>query len=185
MVDEFNAREEDGNWSDKDIVIACVHLFERYSSFQQNSGFCSRLVGPTASGKSSVSFSSFRGSSVILTSLKFVEQAAGIEGLSRGGLGSSTEEISVFKFPFPGLVDSSICLVDTPGIDGERDPYDIIHMIYVWFNKAYVQVLCLIFLGPVIDIRFDRLVTIKKLVWQAYFTFIPYPTMGCSTCDCR
>ena len=56
MVDEFNAREEDGNWSDKDIVIACVHLFERYSSFQQNSGFCSRLVGPTASGKSSVSF---------------------------------------------------------------------------------------------------------------------------------
>ena len=36
MVNEFNGRVEGGNWSDKDIVIAYVHLFKHYSSFQQN-----------------------------------------------------------------------------------------------------------------------------------------------------
>ena len=99
------------------------------------------MIGPTASGKSSVCFSySFRGSSVILTlGPKFVEKAAGIEGLSTGGLGSTTKEISVFKFPFPGLVNSNICLVDTPGIDGrDRDSSDIFDIICVWFNKTYV-----------------------------------------------
>jgi len=86
---------------------------------------------------------------------KFVEKAAGIEGLSRGSLRSSgTEEICVFKFPFPG-VDSSICLVDTPGIDAEgRDLYDIFDMIYVWLNKTHVHSF-LFSLDPVIDIPWD------------------------------
>jgi len=117
--------------------------------------FYSRLVGPTASGKSSVGFPCyFRLSTVILTlSLKFVEKAAGIEGLSRGSLRSSgTEEICIFKFPFPGVVNSSICLVDTPGIDDqERDFYDIFDMIDVWLNKTHVQLFSFS-LDPVIDI---------------------------------
>jgi len=119
----------------------------------------SRLVGPIASGKSSVGLScSFHHSTVILTPAcpKFIEKAAGIEGLSRGALGSSTKEISVFKFPFQvGRVDSSICLIDTPGIDGkERELYDVVDMIRDWFHKTYVQVLSFL-LKPVIDICFD------------------------------
>jgi len=106
---------------------------------------------------------------VILTlAPKFVEKAAGIEGHSRGSLRSSgTEEICVFKFPFPG-VDSSICLVDTPGIDSEeRDLYDIFDMIYVWLNKTHVQFFLFHWI-PFIDIPFDWiLVTVKKAVWQA------------------
>jgi len=110
--------------------------------------FCPRLVGPTASGKSSVGFPCYFSSFCCHFNTrhpKFVEKAAGIEGLSRGGLGSSTKEISVFKFPFPGLVDSRICLVDTPGVDSEER--NIFDMIYVWFKKMYVQEL-LIFVEP-------------------------------------
>ena len=121
--------------------------------------FCSRLVGSTGSGKSSVGFFCyFHLSTIILTpGPKFVEKAAGIEGLSRGSLRSSgTEEICIFKFPFPGVADSSICLVDTPGIDGEeRDAYDILNVIGIWFNKAYVQALCHILLDTVIDKHSD------------------------------
>ena len=94
---------------------------------------------------------------------KFVENAAGIEGISRGSLGSSTAEISVFKFPFPGLVDSSICLIDTPDIDGkERTLYDIFDMICVWFSKTYVQVpVCPVFVGPCYWHRF-RVISYRK-----------------------
>ena len=151
MADQLNAGLEDGNWSDNDIVIAYVHFLRPYSlSLQQN---CSRLVDPTASGKSSVGFPCyFRLSTVVLTpGPKFVEKAAGIEGLSRGGLGSSTEELSVFKIPFPGFIDTTICFVDTPGVDGgERGLYAVSDMICVWFNKTYV---CLVSVSPVIDIR--------------------------------
>ena len=52
MAGELDAGIE-GNWSDKDIVIAYVYLLKRPLGLQQYT-FCSRLVGPTASGKSSV-----------------------------------------------------------------------------------------------------------------------------------
>ena len=68
MVDELNVGIENGNWSNKDIVIAYVHLLKTFSKLSEKYIFCSRLVGPTASGKSSVGFSSsFHHSTVILT----------------------------------------------------------------------------------------------------------------------
>ena len=40
MVDELNAWVgEDGNWSDKDVIIAYVHFLKVSSSFQQNTYF--------------------------------------------------------------------------------------------------------------------------------------------------
>ena len=151
MVDELNAGVEIGNWSDRDIVIAYVHLSKYFRA-------SSKIHIPFQVGRPDSlweEFCRFSLSSLFdwhfNTRSKFIEMAAGIEGLSRGGLGSGTKEISVFKFPFPALVDSSICLVDTPGIDGrERELGDVFDMICVWFNDTYVPVLYLIAVEPLL-----------------------------------
>ena len=70
MVDELSAVLENGNWSDKDIIIACVRFSQPSWAFNNKILRCSvpRLVGPIASGKSSVRFSlSFHRLTVILT----------------------------------------------------------------------------------------------------------------------
>src|SRR6266511_910706 len=54
-----------------------------------------------------------------LTSLKkkFIEMATGITGIVGHSLESKTNEISVFKLSCPGITDSDIYFVDTPGFD--------------------------------------------------------------------
>jgi len=96
-------------------------------------------MGPTGSGKSSVSWSIIR-LLLFLRSYKFIELVTGLTGLVGHGLASFTNEVSVIKLSFPGLVDSDICFVDTPGFDDtDKSDVHIFKMISDWLNKTYVN----------------------------------------------
>jgi len=64
--------------------------------------------------------------------------ATGIEGIVGHSLESQTNEISVIKLSFPGIADSDICFVDTPGFDHTRQSdVEIFKMISEWLNNTY------------------------------------------------
>ena len=61
----------------------------------------------------------------------------GVEGKVGHTLESCTSEISVVKLSFPGVVDSDICFVDTPGFDDTRtSDSKILKMIADWLNDT-------------------------------------------------
>lgn len=79
------------------------------------------VMGPTGSGKSS-----------------FIEVVTGIKGIVGHSLKSCTNEISVIKFSVPEILDSDICLVDTPGFDStNKSEGDVLRMISDWLNNTY------------------------------------------------
>jgi predicted GTPase len=93
-------------------------------------------MGPTGSGKSSVCrFIVSSGSSI--DQQQFIELASGINGIVGHSLESCTNEISVIKFPVPELLDSEICLVDTPGFDDtNKSDVDVFRMVSDWLNDT-------------------------------------------------
>ncbi len=53
---------------------------------------------------------------------------------------SCTQKISVVKLSSPGVVDSDICFVDTPGFDDlHRCDIDVLKIISDFLNKTYVH----------------------------------------------
>jgi predicted GTPase len=93
-------------------------------------------MGPTGSGKSTVSNSKLLGY-VLLNSEKFVSVAAGVEAGVGHDLESSTSEIGIIKMAFPGF---NIVFVDTPGFDDtKRSDSDTLKMISNWLTATYVQ----------------------------------------------
>ena len=70
--------------------------------------------------------------------------ATGVEGKAGHTLESCTSEISVVKLSFPGVVDSDICFVDTPGFDDTRtSSTEILKTIADWLNYTSVKSLVL------------------------------------------
>jgi len=64
--------------------------------------------------------------------------ATGIEGIVGHSLESKTNEISVIKLSFPGIADSDICFVDTPGFDDtNKSDVQIFEMISNWLLDTY------------------------------------------------
>ena len=105
-------------------------------------------MGPTGSGKSTVrGFLLFKKKSAHDVK-QFIEIAAGIKGIAGHGLKSYTDEISVIKFSIPEILDSDICLVDTPGFDDtNKSDVDIFKMISDWLNDTYVTI-CMFRVSP-------------------------------------
>jgi len=71
--------------------------------------------------------------------------ATGVEGKAGHTVESCTSEISVVKLSFPGIVDSDICFIDTPGFDhtGISD-IEVLKMIADWLNDTSVKSLVLL-----------------------------------------
>ena len=62
-----------------------------------------------------------------------------MEGKAGHTLESCTNKISVVKLSFPGLIDSDICFVDTPGFDDTRiSDTEILKMISDWLSNTLV-----------------------------------------------
>ena len=60
-------------------------------------------------------------------------------GKAGHALESCTNDISIVKLSFPGLIDSDICFVDTPGFDDTRtSDSEILKMISDWLNNTSV-----------------------------------------------
>ena len=95
-------------------------------------------MGPTGAGKSTVSTRTRCLIPFFLTFFKFIEIATGIDGIVGHSLVSCTNNISVFKLSVPGIVDSDIYFVDTPGFDDtNKSDVDIFKMISDWLNSTY------------------------------------------------
>ena len=96
-------------------------------------------MGPTGSGKSTVSYSlSSQCSRTLDVFKKFISTVTGIQGIVGHGLESYTNKLAVFKISFPEL-GFAIHFVDTPGFDDTtKSDVDIFKMISDWLHNTCV-----------------------------------------------
>jgi len=98
-------------------------------------------MGPTGSGKSTVSYSLSSQCSRILDIFeKFISTVTGIQGIVGHGLESCTNKIAVFKISCPELPGFDIHFVDTPGFDDTKSDVDIFKMISDWLHSTCVVI---------------------------------------------
>ena len=95
-----------------------------------------RLIGPTGSGKSSVSliFTPLQDTNIKI--IQFLSKATGNGGDVGHTLTSCTTELKVAKCEEPTL--SSIFLMDTPGFDGNLiTDLEVSHLASEWLDKRW------------------------------------------------
>jgi predicted GTPase len=93
-------------------------------------------MGPTGSGKSTVSNCTLANSCVVPESGKFINLATGVDAGVGHDLESFTSEIGIIKMTFLGC---NVVFVDTPGFDDtKRSDSDILKMISDWLELTYV-----------------------------------------------
>ena len=98
-------------------------------------------MGPTGSGKSTVSHSPSKPCPSISHVIKFIETVTGIHGIVDHNLESFASEIAVYKVSFPELSGSDIHFIDTPGIDDtNKFDVDTFKTISDWLQNTCVVI---------------------------------------------
>ena len=98
-------------------------------------------MGPTGSGKSTVSLSLSKPCFSTRRFIKFIETVAGIHGIVGHNLESFTSEIAVYKTSFPELSGSDIHFVDTPGFDDtNKSDVDTFKTLSDWLHDTCVVI---------------------------------------------